>query len=476
MATWDQLSTAERTAVTDAAVRRQVADALVPASPDARERLRATGLRTADLTGAAALEQVPAVGELDVCPGGDPAGAAALVLQAGEEGWAAHADGPALRGGLVRRLVSPRSYRRQVDAATRALHLTTSGLGVRFPVATTREDLDVLARVGARAWPLLGLTRADVVVSALAPGTTEHLVLGAMTTGAGSPLAAPGTSTDAVVGAVDLLQATALVVASDAAAELVRALAGALDLAAGEAGRVLRTVVLVGAPTPRERAAVDDALAGAGLADAVAVGVHLPAGSRRPWVECRAGAAAGGGAGYHLMPDLEVVHTVDPASGEPDAGPARTLEPVTTSLGCGGTALLRWRTGDLVVGRVRTAGCPACGRRAPRVVGLRRGALVLPDPAGAVDLRALAGALDGLPSAPDWRVRLRASPRTGEPEAVVHLDRAGAEGAGAVGARARPARAALAAALGRAAPVVVLTQHLDEVPGQPLTDRVLVET
>ena len=53
------------------------------------------------------LAALPAVGERDVCPDGDPAGAAGLVLQAGESGYALHAEGPVLRRALLRRLAAP---------------------------------------------------------------------------------------------------------------------------------------------------------------------------------------------------------------------------------------------------------------------------------------------------------------------------------------------------------------------------------
>jgi len=82
-------------------------------------------------------------------------------------------------------------------------------------------------------------------------------------------------------------------------------------------------------------------------------------------------------------------------------------EVVLTQLGLRGSALLRWRTGDLA-DSLEEARCPACSRTVPRVVGTRRGALV---PALAlrtglrrVDLRSVSGALVGRADVADWRV------------------------------------------------------------------------
>src|SRR3712207_1929701 len=104
MADWDRRSTQQIAKQREAAVRTQVVDAVAPFSPYWRARLKALG-RTATQTGTVAgVSALPAVGERDVCPDGDPAGAAALVLQAGETGFALHAQGPVLRRALASRL------------------------------------------------------------------------------------------------------------------------------------------------------------------------------------------------------------------------------------------------------------------------------------------------------------------------------------------------------------------------------------
>ncbi len=417
MAAWDRATPDRTRAAQEAALRRQVVDAVGPFSPWWRDRLKALGRSPAQVGTLAGLSGLPAVGERDLCPDGDPAGASALVLQAGEQGYALHAPGPVLRRALVQRVLSPRGYRATVEADTRPTSYVWSGLGVRFPLASTRGDLDLLARSGARVWQLLGLTGADVLVAGLPTAPSAELqALQLAALGAGAPAAFPGDSPEALLEALRLLPATVLAVPVEGAADLLDDLA---DL--GAPLGALSVLLLVGAPDDDERADALDALQAAGAERAQVLAVHAPSGSRLLWAECRA--SAGRPVGLHTQPDLEVVQLVDPETGL-DSTAAGPREPVLTQLGLRGSALLRWRTGDLA-DAVATTACPACGRTAPRVVGVERSALVprLLLRAGdrRVDLRGVTAALAGRPDVTDWRVVLRRSPRSGDDQLLVHV-------------------------------------------------------
>ncbi|HVM28550.1 MAG TPA: hypothetical protein VM433_12895 [Mycobacteriales bacterium] len=417
MASWDRRPPAAQDKQRAAAVRTQVVDAVAPFSPFWRERLAALGRTPASVATPEALDALPAVGERDVCPDGDPAAAGALVLQAGERGWALHAEGPQLRKALSRRLLAPRSYAAVVEADTRPTSFVWAGRSLRFPVASTRSDLDVVARCGARLWSVLGLTRADVVVSALPllpSAEAQALQLGAL--GAGAPLLAPGDAADDVAAALALVPATVLALPAQGAADAV----DDLDEAAAALSS-LTTLLLVGAPDEAERAAAREAVRRAG-ADAEVLAVHVPDGHRLAWGECR---ESGGSTGLHTYPDLELLQVVDVETGEAPTSGSGARELVLTQLGLRGSALLRWRTGD-VVDAVTGDACPACGRTVPRVIGARRGALVpslaLRTGAAVVDLRAVTAALLGRPDLDDWRVEVRSSTRDGVEQLLVHLD------------------------------------------------------
>ena len=428
---WDRRTTAQQAKDQHDAVRSQLVHAIGPFSPFWRERFKALG--TTATKAAEDLAAIAPVGERDVCPDGDPNGAASLVLQAGESGWALHAEGPRLRKALATRLSRPGSYSSVVEADTRPTSFVFAGLGLRYPIASTRHDLDVIARVGSRLWQVLGLTRDDVLVAAMAPeasATYQGLSLAAL--GAGSPALFPGDDPDEVAAALRLVPATVLALHTDTAEETL----DDLDEAGAALGSI-RTVLLVGAPSGSERAAVGDALTRAG-ASARVLAVHVPEGHRLLWGECAEGS------GLHTYPDLEVVQLVDPETGETNDGQGPD-EVVVTQLGMRGSALLRWRTGDLA-DSLDTATC-RCGRTVPRLVGVRRHALVpllaLRSGHKGVDLRGLAAALDGRADVADWRIVVGPSPRDEHDEVVVHVvPGGGADAADVAVAVARDVRAA----------------------------------
>ena len=426
MARWDRRGVAAAAKARDRAVTTQVRDAVAPFSPYWRVRLRELGRSAEGIDTVAALATLPAAGERDLCPDGESSGAARLVLQADEKGYALHADGPAVRKALGRRLVLPGSYRALVENDTRPTSFVAAGLSVEFPLASTRSDLDLVARAGARAFDVLGLTSSDVLVSALphAPSAeSQALALAALARRV--PHLAAGEDPAGVQRALSLLTPTVLAVASAGAAALLGALTDAVPS--------LRTLLLVGAPTPAERVAATEALVALGAAGASVLAVHAPSGARVLWAQCREGAGSAQGSGFHTYPDLDVVQTVDPETGEPPADPASGGELVLTQLGFRGSALLRWRTGDVLPTAVSVDVCPHCRRTVPRVATtLARAALVpslrLRGNAGVgVDLRAVAGALEGLVGVDDWRLLLRRAPRTGHDQLVVHVRNAGGD-------------------------------------------------
>lgn len=454
---WDQLSDRAR----DGLVREQVRHVVAPFSPFWRSRLREIGVDVSSLDAAAALERVPAVGERDVSPDGDPADMAALVLQAGESGFALHAPGPSLRRALRQRVLSRDTYRRTVDAETKPTTYVWSGLGFRYPLASTRGDLDVVARTGARLWSVLGLTSDDALLSAVpVTATTEHVGLQYAALAAGAPALFPGEEREAIAEAARLAPATVIAVPSPRAAGVLEALAedGA------ELGR-LRTLLLVGAPTATERDAARDAL-GDRARDVAVLAVHAPAGARVLWGECRQSGAAGG---LHTYPDADVVQLVDPETGEPSADGG---ELVLTQLGMRGSALLRWRTGDVTDSRVDAATCSGCGRAVPRVTEVRRHALVLTSDGGrALDLRAVAGALTSRPAVRDWRVVVGRRDRDGRGQVVVHIETGDdvAETSVAVASDIRALAGMLPTQL-----IADDAEAIRSISGEPVTRRILL--
>jgi phenylacetate-coenzyme A ligase PaaK-like adenylate-forming protein len=114
--------------------------------------------------------------------------------------------------------------------------------------------------------------------------------------------------------------------------------------------------------TPGYRKRVRDLLEGMG---ASSPRIHSVLGfteARKCWAECVGEAETG----FHTYPDLELMEIVDPATLKP-VGPGETGELVYTCLSGRGSAVVRYRTGDLVVGGMTWDTCPACGRSVPRL-------------------------------------------------------------------------------------------------------------
>jgi len=395
---WDRLSGPKIARLQGTALAEQVSGRLARYQPYWRETVRGTGLRAAEIKGLGDLAKIPPAGERDLCPDGDPAGAARLVLQPDESGFALHADDRQFRRALRQRLTSAAAYRRTVDEATRPVTFHQAGLAIRFPVASTRTDLDLVARAGARMWQVLGLSAADVLVSALPSGGNDlaAFALPYAAIGAGAPALHAGPRGAAE--ALDTVPATVVAVRSAAALE---ALLGAYG---DRLPSAVTTVLVTGD---------DDGVADL-VGDARVLRLWGPGEGRWLWAECAPGS------GFHSYPDLEILESLDPATGQPaDAG-----ELTVTQLGIRGSALVRWRTA--AVGSIVTGACPHCGRTVPRVASdTVPAALVTAAEVGgetvALDLRSLAGALAGRADLDGWTVTRQAQSSGGSPRVLVRV-------------------------------------------------------
>ena len=456
---WASLNDKQLRQLQDRLVAQQVQHIVGPFSPYWKQRFGEIGRKAASIDSVRALETVPAAGERDIAPDGDPVGMSRLVVQSGEGGFTLHAPGPVLRHALRLRLTRRDAYTRVVTSETKPTSYVWSGLGFRYPIASTRADLDVVARAGARLWRVAGLTRFDALLSAVpVASNTEHVALSYAALAAGAPALFPGADQAAVVAAARLAKPTVLALPSRTATPTIAALVSSgVDL------DTVHTVLLVGAPTPQQRVDVS-----AQMPRVTVLAVHAPAGARVLWAECRESGASGG---FHTYPDLEVVQLVDPDGGQPTTGGG---EIVLTQLGMSGSALLRWRTGDLTGAAVDATPCPGCGRRVPRLTDVRPGALVLvSDDGHTLDLRSVAGAMAGRTDLADWRVAVGRRARDDRTQVVVHLVATGDPGEAAVGAATdiREVAGLLPTQL-----VAASAQDIAALTGERLTPHIIVRS
>ena len=99
-----------------------------------------------------------------------------------------------------------------------------------------------------------------------------------------------------------------------------------------------------------------------GAVDPVVTGAFGATEMKYAWGDCGEEESCG----YHTYPDMEIVEVVEPETGVV-LGEGETGELVVTNLDARGSVVLRYRTGDILVGGYTTERCPCCGRTMPRI-------------------------------------------------------------------------------------------------------------
>jgi hypothetical protein len=399
VAPWDRRSAKEQARLEAAALAGWLPSVLVAAPFHAA---RSGDLDPRLLTDRRGLLRLAPTRERDLLA--DSVGGASAVLRPTEAQVKATAEDGVIRGiaqGIRRD--GARGKRDAILQAYRPLQLHRGGVHGELLVASSRTDLDLLHRTGARAAAVLGLRDDDVLVSAVPAGPTlDHLGVVHLAAGAGlTALHARGHG--------DRLGDTVAAAASLPTSVLVvrRAEAAQLAVAAAEARAELsrvRLIVVVGPPPGADERDRIAAAFRAVHADADVRALWGPSTGRSLWAEC-----AEGTHGLHTYPDLEVLEVLDPLTGTPATGHG---DLTITSVGWHGTALVRFQTGAWVDPLV-TDPCPGCGRTVPRVAGdVAPHAWELPvtldrGRTGSVDLRGVGAVAAATPGVVDWRVEVR---------------------------------------------------------------------
>lgn len=272
-------------------------------------------------------------------------------------------------------------------------------MAIRFPVASTRGDLDLVARAGFRLIRVMGLGRQDVIANTLPDLTSmEAVAMRYAAIGAGCPAIETAGDVDALARALTVMPVSVIVSTPEDAVDTIDTLSES-DVPLGG----VHTVVLVGGPNQRDRIDVRDALSRAG-SNAVVIFAWGPRDGRVLYGECRESVMSGQPTGLHTYPDMDILQIVDPETGEslPEDSDG---ELVVTQLGFWGSALLRWRTGARIHSGIDKKTCPSCKRTVARITGqVDVDALAAPLDDELVDLRVIAGALLGRPDLRGWRL------------------------------------------------------------------------
>jgi phenylacetate-coenzyme A ligase PaaK-like adenylate-forming protein len=337
--------------------------------PTARARLLAAGVDARRFKGLDELATIPSATRADVLdPVRNPEGARGMVLEGTAEGVRRFSDRSVLYRVAAARLFGGEEVQQlAVEAATRPIHQHIAyGPGGPIPVTYTRDDLDLLARAGARLAQLAGIDREDRLLNLMPFGPSLDF-WGVFYMAHGVGLAAVhsrregGDILRALV-AFEATRPTAIAIPADDIESFPAAAKEAgLDLSE------LRAILVVGRSlTKAERDKLGGDVLALGATEARIAAAYGIAEGRVLWGECAVPAGKTDTFGFHTYPDLELVEVLSPETGQmmPEETPG---EITITPLGWRGGGVPRWRSGDLALGGVTSKTCPNCGRSVPRV-------------------------------------------------------------------------------------------------------------
>ncbi len=366
---WDRLPAKQIKLAQEGRLLDYLRRSVLPLSPYYREMAERLELGPKDFRSRADLGKLPFTCKADIAPvPEDPERPSRLVLQ--PPGADPQAEGMRALGARWSRMVLGREKARQrllFDYNPGHVHFTTGRTALPTPIFYTPSDLVLTRECGRRMAEVIGLRTEDTIINAfpfaphlsfwMAYFTAETLGAAAVHTGGGRVLGSAR-----ILEACERFKATVLVGTPGYCYYLLRlAATERLDLSS------LQTIVLGGERAPEGmRAKMHDLLRQAGAGNVRIFGSYALTEGRVAWVECREAVERGESSGYHLFPDRELIEVIDPESGEP-VGEGERGEIVYTSLGWHGSALLRYRTGDVVEEGLSCEPCPYCGRTVPRL-------------------------------------------------------------------------------------------------------------
>ncbi len=408
---WDQRSHAEQRRRQNSLLRQTVLQMALAHIPTVRNRLASAGLDARLFRGLDELDQIPLSMRRDVFDETrNPEGPRGVLLRGTEEGVKRFSDTQTWRKILLARLIGGEDVQeRAIEAANRAIHIhLAEGPGGRIPVAYTRDDLDLLARAGARLGAVVGLAREDRLLNLVPFGARlDFWGIFYMAHGMGMSAVHARRARGDIQAALDTFDetgTTAIAVPADEALAFVdAAAASSLDI------ERLRVLLAVGRSlTADERGRIGTSLVAAGAHSARIAAVYGPREGHVLWGECAVPAGHDQTFGFHTYPDLGVVEVISPETTEP-VGEREPAEIVVTPLVFRGSGVPRWRTGDLALGGLTTEPCPNCGRTVPRIgptvlQGAWQRRVVLNGTERVVDLRDAGAA--AAERARDWQVEL----------------------------------------------------------------------
>jgi phenylacetate-coenzyme A ligase PaaK-like adenylate-forming protein len=365
---WDHRSPEEIRSEQGRRLRRFLAEQIVPFSPYYRRVFEKHGIDPASIRTVDDLERIPFTTKEDIAPTrDDPQRPRDLVLAPTRELLRERLPLPRKLGLLGRQLWwgeegVTEELTRQYQPIS--VFFTTGRTALPTAFLLTRYDLAILEEVGRRIIAVTAMDAREDKIINLFPYAPHLAFWQVYYTGIGGTVFTLNTGggkvmgTDGILLAIQKIRPAYLVGIPGYMYHALReAHSRGLDLS------FVKGLALGGDQvTAGYRSRVKDLLRQMGAKSPRVVSVLGFTEARKCWSECPGEEECG----FHTYPDLEVVEIVDPKTGR-RVGEGETGELVYTCLAGRGSSILRYRTGDLIVGGATLAPCPACGRTVPRL-------------------------------------------------------------------------------------------------------------
>ena len=365
---WDRRSPDEYRHGQLRCLRRYLERQVLPFSPFYRRLFSSAGVTPESIRGFDDLMRIPLTSKEDIAPtSADPQRPREFVLQPSaeliRERWPLAAKLPLLVSKWLRGAESVRQ-RLAYEYRPISVFFTTGRSALPTAFTLTRVDLEILEEVGRRIAAVGSIDPTQDKIVSLFPYAPHLAFWQVFYVGVGACAFALNTGGGKVMGTEGILQAIQkirpayLVGIPGYVYHLLReGYSQGLDFS------FIKSLALGGdRVTPGYRSRVKDLLCSMGAENPRVGSVLGFTEARKCWTECP-GEASGG---FHLYPDFEIVEIVDPATGRqvPDG---ESGELVYTNLVGRGSTVIRYRTGDLIIGGMTHEPCPHCGRTVPRI-------------------------------------------------------------------------------------------------------------
>lgn len=249
------------------------------------------------------------------------------------------------------------------DYVFHTLYFSSGRTAKPAPYEYTHYDLDNLKEAGLRAFDILEITRDDTLINAFTYAPNAYFwQMFYSTTGIGSTALQTGggkvLGLEKILKALDSMEAPVLVAAPGYAAFALQT----LDHFGFSADNLERIVIGIDYAPMESVEKIQKLMKSVGAKEDKVQRIYFLSEAKSGWAECAPDY------GYHTNPDHVLIEIVDPESGEV-LGEGEQGEVVVTHLDTRGTALLRFRTGDIATGGITTELCPNCKRTVPRILG-----------------------------------------------------------------------------------------------------------